>query len=114
MSMCKYDCGIVFHTAGQYYNTNLDLQHPIWMIKRTEDVAVWPREGTFSGVRITPGGTYDVKGQSLPEPLAQSYPYVLSAISQPNCLVAQDKCLQLERAAKLEREYQKKSQKGRQ
>ena len=72
-------------------------------------MAVWPRKGTFSGVHIVPGGTYDVKGQSLPETLAQSYPYVPSAISQPNCLVAKEKCLQLERAAILECEYQKKS-----
>ena len=43
----------------------LDPNRPVWIVKRSGNIAVFPRGGIFSGPLVSPGAVYDVKGNPL-------------------------------------------------
>ena len=44
---------------------NLDPGRPLWIVRKSGNIAVWPRGGLFSGPLVVVGGVYDVKGHKL-------------------------------------------------
>ena len=41
---------------------DLDPNRPIWFVKKSGNIAVWPWGGQFSGPLVVPTAVYDVKG----------------------------------------------------
>ena len=43
----------------------LDPNRPVWIVKKSGNIAVWPRGGQFSGPLVVPNAVYEVKGHPL-------------------------------------------------
>ena len=41
---------------------DLDPNRPIWIVKKSGNIAVWPQGGQFSGPLVVPSAVYDVRG----------------------------------------------------
>ena len=41
---------------------DLNPDRPVWIVKKSGNIAVWPRGGQFLGPLLVPGAVYDVKG----------------------------------------------------
>ena len=77
---------------------NLDLGRPLWMVRKTGNIAVWPRGGIFSGPLVTPGSAYEVRGHVPPaSPVPTSLPGTdtrrdvsspFGVYTSPTCLIA--------------------------
>ena len=43
----------------------LDSTRPLWIVRKSGNIAVWPRGGLFSGPLVVVGAVYEVKGHGL-------------------------------------------------
>ena len=41
---------------------DLNPDRPVWIVKKSGNIAVWPWGGQFSGPLLVPGAVFDVKG----------------------------------------------------